>query len=223
MLLFLRGSEYPVPTAITFAIVLIFAFAYHELAHAVVADRLGDPTPRSYGRITLNPFRNLDRTGFILALLIGFGWAFTPINPLYFRGNPRRAFAIVAIAGPLANLVMAALMGLPVRLGWVTYMPPMEVLPSLYSFLTFGVYYNLLLFAFNLIPIPPLDGFRILLGILPPDISIQLEQLYRYSMFIFLGVFFLLPTAGVDIAGEILWPVIGFFYPIFTGGWPPIF
>lgn len=222
MLLFLRGAEYPIPTMITFAIVLIFAFAYHELAHAVVADRLGDPTPRSYGRITLNPARNLDRTGLILALLIGFGWAFTPINPLYFRGNPRRAFAIVAIAGPLANLAMAGLLGLPVLLGLVTYTPPMEVLPSLYSFLTFGVYYNLLLFAFNLIPIPPLDGFRILLGILPPDIAVQMEQLYRYSMMIFLGVFFLLPAVGFNVAGEILGPVIGFFYPIFTGGWPPI-
>ncbi|HRQ41745.1 MAG TPA: site-2 protease family protein [Chloroflexota bacterium] len=222
MLFFLRSADYPIPTMITFAIVLVFAFAYHELAHAVTADRLGDPTPRSYGRITLNPAPNLDRTGLILALLIGFGWAFTPINPLYFRGNPRRAFAIVAIAGPLANLAMAGLMGLPVRLGLVTYTPPMEVLPSLYSFLTFGVYYNLLLFAFNLIPIPPLDGFRILLGILPPDIAVQLEQMYRYSMFIFLGVFFLLPAAGVDVVGQILWPVIGFFYPIFTGGWPPI-
>jgi Zn-dependent protease len=222
MLWFLRGAEYPIPTAITFAVVLIFAFAYHELAHAVVADRLGDPTPRSHGRITLNPFRNLDRTGLILALLIGIGWAFTPINPLYFRGNPRRAFAIVAIAGPLANLLMAALMGLPVRLGWVPFSPPMEVLPSLYSFLTFGVYYNLLLFAFNLLPVPPLDGFRILLGILPPDISVQLEQLYRYSMMIFLGVFFLLPAAGVDVIGLVLGPAIGFFYPLFTGGWPPV-
>ncbi|MCL4266756.1 MAG: site-2 protease family protein [Anaerolineae bacterium] len=222
MLLFLRGAEYPIPTMITFAIVLIFAFAYHELAHAIVADRLGDPTPRSYGRITLNPARNLDRTGLILALLIGFGWAFTPINPLYFRGNPRRAFAIVAIAGPLANLAMAGLLGLPVLLGLVTYTPPMEVLPSLYSFLTFGVYYNLLLFAFNLIPIPPLDGFRILLGILPPDIAVQMEQLYRYSMMLFLGIFFLLPAVGFNVAGEILGPVIGFFYPLFTGGWPPI-
>lgn len=222
MLWFLRGAEYPIPTAITFAAVLIFAFAYHELAHAVVADRLGDPTPRSYGRITLNPFRNLDRTGLILALLIGIGWAFTPINPLYFRGNPRRAFAIVSIAGPLANLLMAALMGLPVRLGWVPFAPPMEVIPSLYSFLTFGVYYNLLLFAFNLIPIPPLDGFRILLGILPPDISVQLEQLYRYSMMIFLGVFFLLPAAGISVVTEILGPVLDFFYPLFTGGWPPL-
>ncbi|NJN54992.1 MAG: site-2 protease family protein [Anaerolineae bacterium] len=217
MLFFLRGAEYPIPTAITFAVVLIFAFAYHELAHALVADRLGDPTPRSYGRISLNPIRNLDRTGFILALVIGFGWAYTPINPLYFKGNPRRAFAIVSVAGPLANLLMAALLGLPLRLGLVPYAPPMEVLPSLYFFLTFAVYYNLLLFAFNLLPIPPLDGFRILLGILPPDIAVQLEQLYRYSMMIFLGVFFLLPMAGVDVFGQILGPVIGFFFPLFTG------
>lgn len=223
MLLFLRGAEYPIPTAITFAIVLIFAFAYHELAHSVVADRLGDPTPRSYGRITLNPAKNLDRTGLILALLIGFGWAFTPINPNYFRGNPRRAFAVVSIAGPLANLLMAGLYGLPVLLGLVEVTPPREVLPSLYSFLTFGVYYNLLLASFNLIPIPPLDGFRILQGILPPHIAIQLDQLYQYSMMIFLGVFFLLPAVGVDIAGEIIGPVLGFFYPLFTGGFAPLF
>jgi len=218
MLLFLRGATYPVSTGISFIIVLIFAFAYHELAHAVVADRLGDPTPRSYGRITLNPIKNLDRTGFILAAVIGFGWAFTPINPAYFRGNPRRAFAIVSVAGPLANLLMAALMGLPVLLGLVEYTLPGPVLPSLYSFLMFGVYYNLLLGAFNLIPIPPLDGFRILLGILPPDISIQLDQLYQYSMMIFLGVFFLLPAVGFNLAFEIIGPIIGFFLPLFTGG-----
>ncbi|MCP4356912.1 MAG: site-2 protease family protein [Chloroflexi bacterium] len=218
MLLFLRGAEFPISTGISFIIVLIFAFAYHELAHAVVADRLGDPTPRSYGRITLNPIKNLDRTGFILAALIGFGWAFTPINPTYFRGNPRRAFAIVAIAGPLANLLMAALMGLPILLGLVEFTLPSEVLPSLYSFLMFGVYYNLLLGAFNLIPIPPLDGFRILLGVLPPDISIQLDQLYQYSMLIFLGVFFLLPAVGFNLAFEIINPIIGFFMPLFTGG-----
>ncbi len=223
MLLFLRGADYPIPTAITFVIVLIFAFAYHELAHAVVADRLGDPTPRSVGRMTLNPIPHLDRTGMIMALIIGFGFAFTPVNPRYFRGNPRRAFALVAIAGPLANLLMALLMGLPIRLGLVSVAPPLEVLPSLYSFLTLGVYYNLLLFAFNLIPIPPLDGFRILLGILPPDISVQLEQLYRYSFMIFLGAFFLLPAVGVDIISEILRPVFAFFYPLLTGGLAPLF
>jgi Zn-dependent protease len=222
MLLWLQGSQFVTATAISFVISLIFAFGYHELGHAVTADRLGDPTPRSYGRITLNPFKNLDRTGFILALLIGFGWAFTPVNPLYFRGNPRRAFAIVSIAGPLMNLAMAAICALPIRLGLVEITPPYQIapniyLPSLFSFLTFAIYYNLLLFAFNLIPIPPLDGFRILLGILPPDIAIQLEQLYRYSMMIFLGVFFLLPAVGVNIVWEIIGPVISFFYSLFVG------
>lgn len=222
MLFFLPGADYPIATAITFIVVLIFAFAYHELAHAVVADRLGDPTPRSHGRMTLNPIPHLDRTGIILAILIGFGFAFTPINPMYLRGNPRRSMAIVAVAGPLANFLMAALMALPIRLGWVAFAPPLEVLPSLYSFLTFGVYYNLLLGAFNLIPIPPLDGFRILVGILPPDISIQLEQLYQYSMLIFLGVFFLLPAVGINIAFEIINPIIAFFYPFLTGGFSPL-
>lgn len=223
MLLFLRSADYPIPTIISFVIILIFAFAYHELAHAVVADRLGDPTPRSAGRMTLNPIPHLDRTGMIMALIIGFGFAFTPVNPRYFRGNPRRAFALVAIAGPLANLLMALLMGLPIRLGLVNTAPPLEVLPSLYSFLTLGVFYNLLLFAFNLIPVPPLDGFRILLGILPPDISVQLEQLYRYSFMIFLGAFFLLPAVGVDIIGEVIGPVFAIFFPLLTGGRGPLF
>ncbi len=222
MFFILQGANYLVPTALTFLVVLIFAFAYHELAHAVSADRLGDPTPRSYGRITLNPFANLDRTGMILALVIGFGWAYTPINPAYLRGNPRRSFAIVAIAGPLANLLMAFLFGLPVRLGLVTVTPPGDILPSLYSFLTFAVYYNLLLFAFNLIPIPPLDGFRILVGVLPVEMAMQLERLYQYSQMIFLGVFFLLPVAGINVVGQVLGPVIGTLYPIFTGGLAPL-
>ena len=222
MLFILRGAEYIVPTALTFLVVLIFAFAYHELAHAVVADRLGDPTPRSYGRITLNPFANLDRTGMILALVIGFGWAYTPLNPNYMRGNPRRSMAIVAIAGPLANLLMAFLFGLPVRLGLVAVMPPGEILPSLYSFLTFAVYYNLLLFAFNLIPIPPLDGFRILVGVLPFEMAIQLEKMYQYSQIIFLAVFFLLSVAGLNIVGMVLGPVLGTLYPVFVGGYAPV-
>ncbi len=222
MLFLLQGAQYIVPTAISFLIVLIFAFAYHELAHAVTADRLGDPTPRSYGRITLNPFANLDRTGMILALLIGFGWAYTPINPNYLRGNPRRSFAIVAIAGPLANLLMALLCGLPIRLGLVEITAPGEILPSLYSFLTFGVYYNLLLFAFNLIPIPPLDGFRILVGIVPYEMAMQLERIYPYSQFIFLGVFFLLPVLGVNVFGMLLGPVLGLLYPLFVGSFAPL-
>ncbi len=222
MLLLLRNAQFIVPSAISFLIVLIFTFAYHELAHAVVADRLGDPTPRQHGRITLNPFANLDRTGMIMALIIGFGYAFTPINPNYLRGNIRRSFAIVAVAGPLANLFMAFLFGLPLRLGLVTYTLPGTILPSVYSFLAFAVYYNLLLFAFNLIPVPPLDGFRILIGLVPIEMALKLEGLYQYSQFIFLGIFFLLPVAGVNVIGYVLGPVLSTLYPLMTGGFAPL-
>ena len=217
MLLFLRGADYLVPTAISFFVIAVIAFAYHEFAHAIVADRLGDPTPRSYGRITLNPIPHLDRTGLIMLLLIGFGYAFTPVNPRYFRGNPRTSHAIVAIAGPLMNLFIAVVMGLPIRLGLVAAQAPGQLLPSLYSFLAFGVYFNLLLFAFNMIPVPPLDGFTILLGILPPDMAYRLEGLRQYSQILFLGIFFLLPAIGIDILFQIIGPVFRFFLPIILG------
>jgi Zn-dependent protease len=223
MLLFLRGADYLIPTAISFFIIAVIAFAYHEFAHAIVADRLGDPTPRSYGRITLNPIPHLDRTGLILLLLIGFGYAFTPINERYLRGNPRTSHAIVAVAGPLMNLFLALLMALPVRLGLVTVQAPGQFLPSIYSFLVFGVYFNLLLFAFNIIPIPPLDGFRILLGILPPEMAYRLQGLYQYSQIIFLAAFFLLPAVGINFAFEVIQPVIGYFFPLFLGSFAPFF
>jgi Zn-dependent protease len=222
MLFILPGARFIVPTTITFFVVLIFAFAYHELAHALIADRLGDPTPRSFGRMTLNPIPHLDRTGLIMALIIGFGFAFTPINPRNLRGNPRVSHAIVSIAGPLANLFMAGLFGLPILLGYVEITPPGQFFPSLYSFLTFGVYYNLLLFALNLLPIPPLDGFRILQGILPMEMAYSLERLVPYSMMIFVLVFFILPFVGLDIAFTIIDPVRSYFYKLLLGGFVPL-
>jgi len=223
MLLFLQGAEHLIPTAISFVVIAIIAFAYHEFAHAIVADRLGDPTPRSHGRITLNPIPHLDRTGLIMLLIIGFGYAFTPINERYLRGNPRTSHAIVAVAGPLANLLIAFLMALPVRLELVPIQAPGQYLPSIYSFLAFGVYFNLLLFAFNMLPIPPLDGFRILLGVLPPEMAYRLQGLYQYSQMIFLAVFFLLPVVGFNLAFEIIGPVIRFFFPLFLGPGTPFF
>lgn len=220
MLFFLQGANFLIPTAITFFIVLVLAFAYHEFAHAIVADRLGDPTPASYGRITLNPIPHLDRTGMILALIIGFGWAFTPINPGNLRGNPRVSHAIVAVAGPLANLLMAFLFGLPVQLGLVPVTQPGTVLPSLYSFLVFGVYFNLLLFALNLLPIPPLDGFTILLGILPAEMAYRLRPLQQYGMLIFIAAFFILPAIGINLPFTIIRSVIFVFYPLFAGSVP---
>lgn len=218
MLYFLRGTPYIVPTAVTFVIVLLFAFAYHELAHAVVADRLGDSTPRSLGRMTLNPFAHLDRTGFIFALLVGFGFAYTPINPNRLKGDPRISYMIVSVAGPVANLLMAVVFALPLRFGWVAlYAPPGTILPSPFFFLNFGVTYNLLLMAFNLLPIPPLDGFSILSGLLPADMSYRLQAIRPYGMQIFIVVVFLLPFVGIDVISLVIGPVIGFLRPLLTG------
>ncbi|MFQ5419771.1 MAG: site-2 protease family protein [Anaerolineae bacterium] len=159
----------------------------------------------------------------ILALIIGFGWATTPVNPSYLRGNPRKSYAIVSLAGPIANLLMAGLFSLPILLGFVEITLPGEILPSVYSFLVFGVYYNLLLFALNMIPIPPLDGFSILMGVLPAELAYQLQPLRQYSQILFLGVFFLLPAIGVDVAFKLIQLIVGRIYPILLGGFAPLF
>jgi Zn-dependent protease len=206
-----------IPIIISFAVTAILAFAYHELAHAVVADRLGDRTPRSYGRISLNPIVHLDPLGTILLLIFGFGWASTPINPNQMRGNPRTSHAIVAVAGPVANLLMAILYGLPLRLGLVDFAPPGEILPSLSVFLLVGVQINLVLMAFNMLPIPPLDGFTILLGLLPAELAYRLEPARQYGMIIFLVVIFLLPRIGLDVFGLVVGPVLDSLLPLLTG------
>lgn len=202
---------------IAFAIVAILAFAYHEFAHAIVADRLGDPTPRSLGRITPNPFVHLSLYGLAFLFLLGFGWAVTPVNPNRLRGNPRRSMAIVAVAGPLANLAMALLFALPMRFNLVTESYG-DVLPTIWQFLQQGLYINLLLFAFNLLPIPPLDGFTILQGLLPPDLAYQLDGVRQYGMIIMLGVLFILPLVGLNVLGLIIGPILTALWTLLAGG-----
>lgn len=98
-------GDITVPLFIAFAFTALLAFAYHEFAHAFVADRLGDDTPRQFGRLTLNPFVHLDIFGTLMLLLVGFGWASTPVNPRNLRGNPRTAHAVVAVAGDRKSVV----------------------------------------------------------------------------------------------------------------------
>lgn len=202
---------------VAFLITALLAFAYHEFAHAIVADRMGDPTPRSYGRISLNPIVHLDVFGIIMLLLAGFGWASTPVNPNRLRGNPRTSMAIVSVAGPAANLLMALLWALPLRIGLVTPSPSGGFIPSLSLLLSVGVQINLLLMVFNLLPIPPLDGFTILVGLLPPEMAYQLEPLRQYGTLILIAVIFFLPALGLDIFGFVLGPVFRFLYPLLTG------
>jgi Zn-dependent protease len=160
---------------------------------------------------------HLDIFGVIMLMLAGFGWASTPVNPNNLRGNPRTSMAIVAVAGPVANLIMATLYALPIRFGIVTPAPSGEVLPSLFQFLVIGIQINLLLFAFNLLPIPPLDGFTILLGLLPAELAYQLEPLRRYGTMFLLAAIFFLPLIGISVFGVIINPVMGLLFPILTG------
>lgn len=195
-------------TIIARAIVLLVAFTVHELAHAVTADRMGDPTPRSMGRITLNPLKHLDPFGTIMLLISGFGWAKpVMVNPNNLKGNPRTSMAIVAAAGPLSNVVMAVLGSIPFWLGLVefTFRSSNDVLPSPDYLLSQFVWLNVVLAIFNLIPIPPLDGFKILMGILPPDISYQLRPLEQYGFIILIGTIFILPMLGIDVLYYLVW------------------
>jgi Zn-dependent protease len=175
-------------------IVLLICFPLHELGHALAADKLGDHTPRSYGRISLNPFVHLDPWGTIMFLLFGFGWATTPVNPRNFRGNPNSSRALVAVAGPVMNLLVAIIAALIFRA--VTGNVPLARvfgMGSLSAITEFGlntllqlVSINLLLFFFNLVPVPPLDGWSIVRGVVPPNI---VEFVERYSNFIWLLLF----------------------------------
>jgi Zn-dependent protease len=212
---------FDIATIIAFIITATLAFAYHEFAHAIVADRLGDHTPRSYGRITLNPFVHLDMFGMIMLILAGFGWATTPVNPNNLRGNPRTSFALVAVAGPVANLLMAIIWAIPIRLFGLDPVFASQdasfALPTLFQLCYIGVQINLLLFAFNLMPIPPLDGFTILMGILPPEMAYQLTPLRQYGTLILLAVIFILPRLGLNVIGWFLSPVMNTIMPLLLG------
>lgn len=203
-------------TLLARVIVLLVAFTVHELAHAVVADRMGDPTPRRMGRITLNPLKHLDPIGTLALLFAGFGWA-KPVlvNPYNMRGrNPRTSMAIVAIAGPLSNLLMALLAVLPIRLGLVGIegffgVTGDSLFPSLPFLLAQFILINLILMFFNLIPIPPLDGYKVLVGILPPEMSYRLEPLEQYGFMLLLVVVFLLPQVLRMLVVEPTWWMVG--------------
>lgn len=196
-------SGIDIATIIARVIVLLIAFTIHELAHALTANYLGDLTPRRMGRITLNPIRHLDPIGTFMLIISGFGWAKpVMVNPANMRGNPRTSMAIVAAAGPLSNLIMAAAASLPFRLGLL--FPSFSTIgniPSLDFLLTQFIWINLILAFFNLIPVPPLDGYKILFGILPLEMAYRLRPLEQYGFLILIALIFFLPMLGVDILG----------------------
>ncbi len=170
-------------------IVLLFAFPLHELFHALAADRLGDNTARQMGRITLNPLKQLNMWGSVLFLTLGFGWASVPVNYANFGENWRQKAALVALAGPAANLLLAIVFtGIYYLLNFLsleTLSPtPALIVVVAQSVMMIGVSINCFLLIFNLLPIPPLDGARAFITLLPASVEPIFAQAQQFSFII---------------------------------------
>lgn len=190
------------------ALPLLFAITLHEVAHGWMAKQFGDRTAELMGRLSVNPLKHIDPIGTLLVpalmlVLVGFilGWA-KPV-PVNFRNlrNPRRDMAVVAAAGPLANLLMALFWAGVMKLSLGIH----ETFPWLGVPLTYmgaiGIWLNLILMVLNLLPIPPLDGGRVLVGLLPPRPAAMLERVEPYGFFILLGL------VALGLLGKILLPL----------------
>lgn len=187
-------------------LVLMIAFTVHELSHAVTADYFGDDTPRQQGRLTLNPFAHLDFLGSLLLLLVGFGWAKpVQVNPEALKRRSPAAPMLVALAGPVSNFLMAAVAAIPVRLSLVRIISSSSgYIPTVFDFIQEFVFINLILMLFNLIPIFPLDGEKVLHYFLPPSGQNTLDGLRPYGPMLLLGLIFLLPYLGIDVLSLIV-------------------
>ncbi|PLX43618.1 MAG: site-2 protease family protein [Deltaproteobacteria bacterium] len=194
--------------AIIWIFAILIAITIHEASHAWMADRLGDPTPRNAGRLTLNPIAHIDPIGAIMFIIARIGWAKpVPINPSYFR-KPRRDDFLVSAAGPASNIVTALIMALIFK-GLLLWSPPMghaADTPSALFFATkvayISVWLNVGLAFFNLIPVPPLDGSGILMSLLPPHMALSYRRIAPYGILILLALFF------TGIIGKVLFPII---------------
>lgn len=195
-----------VPTLISRIITLLLAFTFHEFAHAAVATALGDSTPRIHGRLTLNPMAHLDVMGTITLLFAGFGWAKpVPVNPYAVRRKTKAGMMLVSLAGPATNLLLGTLAALPLRFGWVPLTPTTSpLLPSIGDFLLEFLFVNLALFLFNLIPLAPLDGEKIITFFLPAHWVDVYDRIRPYSPFILLAILFVLPMFGLDLVNIII-------------------
>jgi Zn-dependent protease len=197
---------------------LIIAIVFHEVAHGLVARRLGDPTAQERGRLSLNPIRHIDPFGtVILPLILAvthagalFGWA-KPVPVNYRRlNNPRRDMVLVALAGPGMNLLLA-LIGAAILAATVSLSGGAHdgvgrlVAANAFNFILI----NIFLGVFNLLPVPPFDGGHVLQGLLPPSAAAAVGRIGRYSLLVLIVLLLVLPQFGVDIIGRVVSPIVG--------------
>ena len=197
---------------ITTAPPFLFALTIHEVAHGYVAYRFGDPTAKSLGRLTLNPLKHLDLIGTLAFFLIKIGWAKpVPVDPRYFQ-NPRQDMIWVSLAGPGVNLALAVVSALLAKV-IILVSPglPGGIIMPLLQMTVASIWINIMFGVFNLVTIPPLDGSKILLGVLPPKMAYACSRFERYGFIILLGLFY------TGILPRLIMPIISFAQNLIMG------
>jgi Zn-dependent protease len=198
---------------------ILLALTFHEYAHAYMAYRYGDDTARQSGRLTLNPLRHLDPLGTIMIFIVHFGWAKpVPVNPNRLR-NPKKDMLWISAAGPLANMVLALASGLLIRVLLTIGVTPDRhtAIGLLFFMVIMSLQINLALAIFNILPIAPLDGSKILFALLPVRYEKLIYFLERYGPFILIGLIIFSQATGVSVLGGLIWPFVDFFRALFAG------
>lgn len=191
-------------TFLFFIIAILGSLTVHEFAHAYIAHKFGDNTAKMMGRLTLNPIAHLDLWGTVFLFLVGFGWGKPVMVDTRNFQNPKLDNFAVSLAGPISNLILAVLFGLIYRF---------VAMPELVSTLFFMiVFYNLVFMIFNLLPIPPLDGSKVLDLFLPEEIVMQFQQIGTLILFALIAF-----SSFIPVIPFILHNVVGFFFTLITG------
>ncbi len=199
--------------------VILLALTVHEFSHGWMAYRLGDPTAKNAGRLTLNPISHLDPIGTLMLFLVHFGWAKpVPVDPRYFA-NPKRDMLRVALAGPASNMILAFLSGMVIRFinANLGLFSGSLIGISFAHMMVLSLQINLALAVFNMLPVPPLDGSKVLYGLLPPQYEHMAYNLERYGPGILFGLILLGMITGFSILWAFIGPFVHFFSLLFAG------